>query len=154
MDSPFNRLRRPKRSSKGHLNGPTLGESSPKLDSSPEVRKIERVCEEPQLIGIESSESTSSSVQPGDDPLSQFAAKTRGNSLGDASNPSMESSLQNHEAEEGAGEGAEEKGFRYGRCLSEEDHRIIKAFITDLVTKKLLPHLNEVLKSLNEWVSE
>ena len=43
---------------------------------------------------------------------------------------------------------------QYGRCLSEDDHRNLRNFVIDLVAKKLLPHLNEVLKNLNEWVSE
>ena len=109
--------------------------------------------EEPQLIGI-GIESSEPSVQPGDDPLSQFAASSstssQGNGSGSVSAQSSEAGVGNHEVEEGASEGVE---FRYGRCLTEEDHRAIRNFVLDLVSKKLLPHLNEVLKNLNEWVS-
>ena len=42
---------------------------------------------------------------------------------------------------------------QYGQCLNEEDHHRLRNFVMELVTRKLLPHLNEVLKNLNEWVS-
>ena len=41
---------------------------------------------------------------------------------------------------------------QYGQCLSEDDHRNIRNFVMDLVARRLLPHLNEVLRNLNEWV--
>ena len=41
---------------------------------------------------------------------------------------------------------------RYGEYLSSGDHAHLRAFIHELVGKRLLPHLNEALKSLNEWV--
>jgi hypothetical protein len=43
-------------------------------------------------------------------------------------------------------------GARYGECLSSGDHAHLRAFVHELVGKRLLPHLNEALKSLNEWV--
>ena len=43
-------------------------------------------------------------------------------------------------------------GARYGECLSSGDHAHLRAFVNELVGKRLLPHLNEALKSLNEWV--
>ncbi len=127
-------------------------------DSSPNITKIERVREEPQLIGIgmESAESASA-IEPGGDPLSQFVASStssHGNGSGDVSSQSSEAGLQNHEGGAGGREhSGEETGFRYGRCLTEEDHRAIRSFVSGLVSKKLLPHLNDVLKSVNEWVS-
>ena len=38
--------------------------------------------------------------------------------------------------------------------MNEEDHHRLRNFVMELVTRKLLPHLNEVLKNLNECVSE
>lgn len=42
---------------------------------------------------------------------------------------------------------------RYGECLSNGDQANLRAFVNELVGRRLLPHLNEALKSLNEWVS-
>ena len=44
------------------------------------------------------------------------------------------------------------EGARYGECLSSGDHTHLRAFVHELVGKRLLPHLNEALRSLNEWV--
>ena len=41
---------------------------------------------------------------------------------------------------------------RYGECLSSGDHTNVRGFVHELVAKRLLPHLNEALRSLNEWV--
>lgn len=162
MDGPFRKLRFPRKPSKGKSNGPissnAFPEENPPYLEGQNVFKINRVREEPQLIGSDAmiSEPTqpASTVHPGDDPLSQFAAKSsspRGNGSGETSNAFAGSGVLNHGNELMGGEMG--GGVQYGCCLSEEDHRSLKGFVIDLVTKKLLPHLNEVLKNLNEWVS-
>ena len=94
--------------------------------------------------------SLTSAVQPGDDPLSQ--SLPHGERLSEGLSNSMDHAHHNEEG--GAGRvGARPGAWSYGRCLSEDDHRNLRNFVIDLVSKKLLPHLNEVLKNLNEWVS-
>ena len=110
--------------------------------------------QEPRLIASDSE--TTSSVQPGDDPLSQLAAKTSlplGEGLSETLPNSLDHNFLNDEELMSLGGGVGREGVSYGRCLSEDDHRNLRNFVIDLVSKKLLPHLNEVLKNLNEWVS-
>lgn len=115
--------------------------------------------EEPQLITSDLLNSETSTVQPGDDPLSQLASVTtvipisNDNSSNEMRIPSStaDHNLLNHHDDSLV---SDESGLmQFGQCLSEEDHRNLRNFILDLVTKRLLPHLNEVLKNLNEWVS-
>ena len=40
-----------------------------------------------------------------------------------------------------------------GRFLSAEDEGGVKNFVVDFVAQRLVPHLEAVLKNLNEWVS-
>lgn len=123
------------------------------------------VREEPQLIDEDSlSESkqqissTSLEVEPGNDPLSRLTGSTSSgegeggetmtNSLRRtdfAGSGHQVNALQHHSNHQGSA--------RYGECLSEGDHTNLKGFVHELVGKRLLPHLNEALKSLNEWVS-
>ena len=59
--------------------------------------------------------------------------------------------------EEGGGRGRREGGGRaqdeVGRLLSAEDESRVKSFVTEFVGQRLVPHLEAVLKNLNEWVS-
>lgn len=115
----------------------------------------DQIREDPRLISPDSVSpelSVSLAVEPGGDPLTQLAAippLPMGEGL-ESEDPLDHNYLNN---EEGTKSG-KVAGGQYGRCLSEEDHRNIRNFVIDLVSKRLLPHLNEVLKNLNEWVSE
>ena len=40
-----------------------------------------------------------------------------------------------------------------GQCLSAEDETRVRNFVTEFVAQRLVPHLEAVLKNLNEWVS-
>ena len=161
MDSPFGKLRLPRSSTKKNSNGPIPGNTLPedRLSDLAHGIKISRIQAEPQLVGSDSTtfestqnSSTASTVKPGDDPLSQFAATNwlpRGNgSMDTVSNVHGESGLLNHMDLMGV----KRDGVQYGRCLSDGDHQSLKGFVVELATKKLLPHLNEVLKNLNELV--
>ena len=161
MDGLFKKPRFPKIPSKGKSNGPVSGASLPENMTNLEghvVPNISRVQEEPQLIAPSDSDlaQPASTVQPGDDPLSQFAAKSL-SPLGERTAVVVNAlpgagGLQNHREELAEGEGQEGGVAQYGRYLSEGDHRSIRRFVLELVAKRLLPHLNEVLRNLNEWV--
>ena len=121
------------------------------------VVKPDQIREDPRLISPDSMSSelsVSLAVEPGSDPLSQLAATSplpTGEGMGTEGPPnSLDHNYLNTEEGTKSGEAA---GGRYGRFLSEGDHRSIRNFVMDLVSKRLLPHLNEVLKNLNEWVS-
>lgn len=123
------------------------------------VAKPSWLRQEPQLIRSEPlspENSLSCSVEPGADPLSQLAARTSvptGEGPGERTpNSSFDHALQNDESSSVVRPGGIGAGH-YGQCLSEADHRSIRNFVMDFVIKKLLPHLNEVLRNLNEWVS-
>ncbi len=127
------------------------------LSNSGSASQPDQIREEPRLISDPES-SLTSTVEPGDDPLSQLAAGNRtlpalGEGLNERLPNMLDHNFLNHEdalnSRGGRGGGA----VQYGRCLSEDDQRNLRNFVIDLVSKKLLPHLNEVLKNLNEWVS-
>ena len=40
-----------------------------------------------------------------------------------------------------------------GSYLSADDEEIVRAFVSEFVGQRLVPHLEAVLKNLNEWVS-
>lgn len=123
-------------------------------DSSPEIIKP-NVREEAKLIDLDSLNSPttsepnqSSMVAPGNDPLSQLAStpadeeKEEEESLSSSSTPpSMRSSSSNLIRQ-------------YGQCLSKEDHSNLQVFVQEMVGKKLLTHLNDLLKTLNDTVRE
>ena len=83
-------------------------------------------------------------VTPGNDPLSQLASE----------NPTKSAVISLLDPVEGSVE--RQKGGRssalVGLCLSLEDHHQLKAFVQEFVGQRLLPHLEAVLKNLNEWV--
>ena len=132
-------------------------EANSNLSNSGSATRPDQIREEPRLIS-DPEASVSSTVEPGDDPLSQLAASSHTPALGEGLNDriptTLDHSLHNHEELLNSGNGRGRGGVaQYGRCLSEDDHRNLRNFVIDLVSKKLLPHLNEVLKNLNEWVS-
>ena len=40
-----------------------------------------------------------------------------------------------------------------GECLSAEDEDIVRSFVSEFVGQRLVPHLESVMRNLNEWVS-
>lgn len=44
------------------------------------------------------------------------------------------------------------KGKAVGTYLSAEDENVLRNFVSEFVGQKLVPHLEAVLKNLNEWV--
>lgn len=46
------------------------------------------------------------------------------------------------------------RGKAVGNHLSAEDETIVRNFVSEFVGQKLIPHLEAVLKNLNEWVGE
>lgn len=89
-------------------------------------------------------------VAPGNDPLTQDTG-TIHHALSSAdfsSNEAYDKQLTN-----GPSEGGVALGSKFGQCLKIEDHQRLAEFVEVLVGKRLLPHLTEVLKNLNEWVS-
>ena len=54
----------------------------------------------------------------------------------------------------GEREGGERgEGRTVGRYLSAEDENVVRNFVSEFVGQRLVPHLEAVLKNLNEWVS-
>ena len=45
------------------------------------------------------------------------------------------------------------RGRSVGRFLSTGDESVIRNFVAEFVGQRLVPHLEAVLKNLNEWVS-
>ena len=45
------------------------------------------------------------------------------------------------------------RGKGVGKCLSAEDEDVVRSFVSEFVGQRLVPHLEAVLKNLNEWVS-
>lgn len=113
--------------------------------------------EEATLFTISNSDSDLSSqsqtVAPGNDPLTQQST-TIHHALSSADFSGSESSEKlialNGPIEKNGGFGGTQK---YGQCLKIEDHQRLAEFVQELVGRRLLPHLAEVLKILNEWVS-
>lgn len=120
-------------------------------DSSPEFIKP-NVREEAKLIDLDPLNSPtspefnqSSIVTPGNDPLSQLAGSPDNEEeerLSNSSSPSSEAGSSSNILRQ------------FGQCLSQEDHNNLQAFVQELVGKRLLPHLNDVLKSLNDTVRD
>lgn len=50
-------------------------------------------------------------------------------------------------------EGKVSRGRSVGSYLSADDEEIVRAFVSEFVGQRLVPHLEAVLKNLNEWVS-
>ena len=167
-DSAFRKFHFRKRSKKKNSNASTPSTPSslvpnnahPEANSRPDPileEQQQKLVDSPAVASPENSLSSSSSssvLEPGADPLSKLAAaKSSKSSLTkeEAHSNSLEWSYLNNEEGGYPGEGV--VSVQYGKCLSEEDHRNLRNFVIDLVSKRLLPHLNEVLKSLNEWVS-
>lgn len=46
------------------------------------------------------------------------------------------------------------RGKAVANHLSAEDESVVRNFVSEFVGQKLIPHLEAVLKNLNEWVSE
>ena len=42
---------------------------------------------------------------------------------------------------------------RYGDCLTLEDHQRLQRFLEEFVTKGLLPHLEQLMRTMNDRVS-
>ena len=98
------------------------------------------------------SSPTPHTVAPGNDPLTQENQTTIHHALSSAD--FSESEGKEKYTVNGAVEGGGSSGgARYGQCLSLEDHKSLTMFVEELVGKRLLPHLSEVLRNLNEWVS-
>ena len=119
------------------------------------------VREEAKLIDTNSDEELSS-VATGDDPLSQIAARsadgiatatgTPSSRGGDAGEPNSDAPGNGAGVRGVRGEGGEGGRVKVGHCLSLEDHNQLRAFTQEFVAERLLPHLETVLKSLNDWV--
>ena len=45
------------------------------------------------------------------------------------------------------------KGRLVGDYLSSEDEGVLRSFVSEFAGQRLVPHLEAVLKNLNEWVS-
>jgi hypothetical protein len=120
--------------------------------------KPDHIREDPRLISPDSMSpelSVSLAVEPGDDPLSQLAATSpQPTREGLETEESLNILDHNYWNNDDGVKSEEVAQGHYGLCLSDVDHRNIRNFVMDLVLKRLLPHLNEVLKNLNEWVSE
>lgn len=119
----------------------------PNNEETPEIIKPNDAREEAQLFESGSNESLNqepSEVTPGNDPLSQLASE----------NPPKSAVISLLDPVEGSVE--RQKGGRSsvlaGLCLSLEDHNRLRAFVHEFVGQRLLPHLEAVLKNLNEWV--
>lgn len=78
-----------------------------------------------------------------------------------SSEESLAEDEQEEEEEEKVGGGGEGRGANkvvgttqkdVGRCLSVEDEGRVRSFVTEFVAQRLVPHLEAVLKNLNEWV--
>ena len=119
----------------------------PNNEETPEIIKPNDAREEAQLLESGSNESLNQEpleVTPGNDPLSQLASES----------PPKSAVISLLDPVEGSVE--QQKGGRsstlVGLCLSLEDHNRLRAFVQEFVGQRLLPHLEAVLKNLNEWV--
>ncbi len=96
------------------------------------------------------SDQDPNAIALGNDPLSQGSGTIHhAVSSADFSNTDSFDKLPN-----GPSEGFRRlaAGSKYGQCLKIEDHQRMAEFMEVLVGRRLLPHLTEVLKNLNEWV--
>ena len=148
MFKKFHFRRKP---SKNKHNGPIPNNAQPEETPNLTSTDVIKPTQEPQLIT--SDPNLSSMVETGEDPLSQLAATT---SLpkDEISNKRTPNSIVDHNLVNQSDllNSDESHVVQYGQCLSEDDHRNIRNFVMDLVARRLLPHFNEVLRNLNEWV--
>ena len=118
-------------------------------DSSPEFIKP-NVREEAKLFDLDPLNSPtldanqSSIVAPGNDPLSQLA--------GSPDDQEEEERLSNSSTPPSEDNSVSNLLRQYGQCLSQEDHNNLQAFVQEMVGKRLLSHLNDFLKTLNDTV--
>ncbi len=99
------------------------------------------------------SEQDLDAVAPGNDPLTQGSGTIHhALSSADVSTSELYDKQLTNGPNEGAGRLAA-AGSKYGQCLKLEDHQRMAEFVEVLVGRRLLSHLTEVLKNLNEWVS-
>ena len=125
----------------------------PNNEEPPEIIKPNDAREEAKLIMSDSNESLNheprSEVPPGNDPLSQLASESPTKSA-------VISLLDPVRGSRSVGEDQKSGGSSssVGQCLSLEDHNRLRMFVQEFVGLKLLPHLEAVLKNLNEWVGE
>ena len=132
-------------------------EHSGDLPPIAEVPDPNHAREEPKLFSSSSSDSlnpqsaTTHTVAHGNDPLTQEVPTTIHHALSSADFSKTET--RDAYLANGAVEGSRSGGARYGQCLTVEDHGRLRGFVEELVGKRLLPHLSEVLRNLNEWVS-
>ena len=154
MDGRFKlKLRKSNKSSKE--SSPIVPNNKGKSPTNNAVPDPNSARKEPTLFTISTSDSdlnNSQAVAVGNDPLTQNSG-TIHHALSNADftgGESCEKYVTN-----GSIEGGRETGsVRYGQCLKIEDHERLAGFVQELVGKRLLPHLSEVLKNLNEWVRE
>ena len=121
---------------------------------TPNVREEAQLMDSDPLGGSQQTSSSSLEVEPGNDPLSQFSSA--GERGGEGGGVTFTNSMRKSESGQEVNEhlhGDRQGGARYGERLTKEDHSHLLNFVYELVGRRLLPHLNEALKSLNEWVS-
>lgn len=104
------------------------------------------------FAGDHQTSGSSLEVEPGNDPLSQLTSSGEGEGGGNTVINSVAKS-DSREAISPSERRQRQGEARYGAWLSSEDHTHLRSFVYELVGRRLLPHLNEALKSLNEWVS-
>lgn len=125
----------------------------PNNEEPPEIIKPNDAREEAKLILSDSNESLNQEprleVPPGNDPLSQLASES----------PTKSAVISLLDPVRGSRSVGEEhtsgnSSSSLGQCLNLEDHNRLRTFVQEFVGQRLLPHLEAVLKNLNEWVGE
>ena len=121
------------------------------------VLKPSEVREEPMLIDLDSEPApsfNSSNVELGSDPLTQLRVAEPSYSLmvqsgsGNLSS-SNESIVSGSQLLDRVGSGSHRA---VGQCLSLSDHNTLRTFVQEFLFGKLVPHMDSVLRKLNETV--
>ena len=123
--------------------------NSAEIIIAPNVREEAQLMDNDTFAGDRQTSGSSLEVEPGNDPLSLITSSGEG----EGGETTIINSMTKSESILPSEHWQRQSGARYGACLSNEDHTNLRSFVYELVGRRLLPHLNEALKSLNEWVS-
>ena len=152
VDSGFKFKLRKSKNKPSNESPPTVPNNKGNSPTNNAVPDLNSAREEPTLFTISNSDSdlNTQAVAVGNDPLTQNSG-TIHHALSNA-DFSVGESCEKYVTNGPIERGRETGNMRYGQCLKIEDHERLGEFVQELVGKRLLPHLSEVLKNLNEWV--
>ena len=119
---------------------------------TPNVREEAQLIDTDPLGGLKQASTSSLELEPGDDPLTSLGEEGGGGEVGGVTQTKLVEKSDSRQDVNNYRHGDHHGGAGYGECLSNEDHANVRGFMYELVGRRLLPHLNEALKSLNEWV--